>query len=88
MSLYTLHEKTQSRDLFYMKSNAWKYVWMIEKTPVDPRLYNNILWGLKALGDKPAVFSSGSIVKSLKVNSILYSLLNDYFKGITWSLLL
>ena len=26
ISLYTLYEKTQSRDLFYMKSNAWKYV--------------------------------------------------------------
>ena len=65
------------------------------KTHVDPRLYNDSLWGLKALGDKQlsnwkkmsAVFSRGSIVKSLKVNSILYSLLNDYFKGLTWSLL-
>ena len=52
MSLYTLHEKTQSIDLFYMKSNAWKYIWMIEKPHVDPRVYNDILWGLKALGDK------------------------------------
>ena len=31
MSLYTLHEKTQSRGLFYMKSNAWKYIWVMEK---------------------------------------------------------
>ena len=31
MSLYTLNEKMQRRDLFYMKSNAWKYIWMMIK---------------------------------------------------------
>ena len=33
MSLYTLNEKTQSRGLFYIKSNAWKYIWMMKKNP-------------------------------------------------------
>ena len=48
--MYTLNEKTQRRDLFYMKSNAWKYVYLNdEKTPVDPRPLYDILWGLKAL---------------------------------------
>ena len=31
MSLYTLNEKMQSRGLFCIKSNAWKYIWMMEK---------------------------------------------------------
>ena len=38
MSLYTLHEKTQSRDLFYMK-----LLLNDETKPVDPRLLNDIL---------------------------------------------
>ena len=33
MSLNTLNEKTRSRGLFYMKSNPWKYIWMMKKNP-------------------------------------------------------
>ena len=47
MSLHTLHEKMQSKDIFYVKSKAWNYL-NDEKTPVDPRPLNDILWGLKA----------------------------------------
>ena len=51
MSLYTLNEKMQSRDLFYIKSNAWKYIWMMKKY-IDPWLLYDILWWLKVLCDK------------------------------------
>ena len=47
--MYIVHEKMQSRDLFYIKSKAWKYTWIIKKTHKDSCLQNDILWGLKAL---------------------------------------
>ena len=44
MSLYTLNEKTQRRDLFNMKNNAWKYVYLNDdKSHVDPWPHNGIL---------------------------------------------
>ena len=41
-------------DLFYMKSYAWNYIWMMRKrfyylTHVESWTHNNIVWGLKNL---------------------------------------